>query len=53
MPQRYGLPLSKKQRKLFEVWSKSDPIDDWEREKNKRVNLIQGNTNPFIDHSPY
>ena len=46
---RYGLPISKKQRRLFEVWNRSDPIDEWERVKNKRVMEIQGNGNEFVE----
>lgn len=45
---RYALPISKKQRKLFDIWNKSDPLDAWEVEKNLRVMEIQGNGNKFI-----
>nr|WP_227665257.1 endonuclease [Magnetococcus marinus] len=44
----YGLPISKKQRRLFDVWNREDPVDDWERERNRRIERIQGNANPFI-----
>lgn len=40
MRDAYGLKISDKQQKLFEVWSKLDPIADWEAEKNKRIELI-------------
>ena len=34
----------------MEVWDKQDPIDEWERIKNKRVQKLQGNSNKFIDN---
>jgi deoxyribonuclease-1 len=40
--------ISKKNKKLFEAWAKQDPIDDWERERARRIKAIQGNENPFI-----
>ncbi|AXH14753.1 deoxyribonuclease [Malaciobacter mytili LMG 24559] len=45
---KYKMPISKQQKKLFEVWNKQDPVDEWEREKNKRVEKIQGDSNIFI-----
>lgn len=27
----YRLPISKKQRQLFMVWNRQDPVDEWER----------------------
>lgn len=30
-------------------WHTQDPPDDWERQRNDRVQAIQGNRNPFID----
>lgn len=32
----------------MEVWNKQDPVDNWERTKNKRVFKLQGNINKFI-----
>lgn len=40
--------ISKKNRKLFEAWDKSDPVDDWERERARRMEKLQGNKNKFI-----
>ncbi len=48
MEKTYGVKISDRQRKLFEVWNKQDPVDDWERERNQRISRIQGNLNPFI-----
>ena len=44
----YQLPIRDKQRKLFERWDKEDPVDAWERQRNKRIQKIQGNGNPFV-----
>lgn len=35
-------------RAVFETWSKEDPPDAWERERNKRIAARQGNANGFI-----
>jgi deoxyribonuclease-1 len=35
-------------RAVFEAWSKEDPPDAWERERNKRISARQGNANAFI-----
>ncbi len=40
--------ISRKNRKLFEAWDKQDPIDDWERERAKRIERFQGNGNVFV-----
>ena len=29
-------------------WSRADPPDPWERERNRRIETQQGNSNPFI-----
>lgn len=46
---RYGLPISNKQRKLFDVWNRGDPVDEWEWRRNKLVMKIQGNGNEFVE----
>jgi len=40
--------ISKKNRKLFESWNKSDPVDEWECERAKRIEKIQGNRNVVV-----
>ncbi len=44
----YGIRISDKQRKLFEVWNKQDPMSEWERIRAERIEAIQGNKNKFI-----
>jgi deoxyribonuclease I len=48
MSDKYNINLSKQERRMMEVWDKQDPIDEWERIKNKRVEKLQGNANPYI-----
>lgn len=40
--------VGKQRRRLFEAWAKADPVDDWERERVRRVLGIQGNENPQV-----
>lgn len=37
--------ISEKNRELFEAWNKEGPIDDWERERARRIEQLQGNNN--------
>ncbi|WP_379910950.1 endonuclease [Marinobacterium aestuariivivens] len=48
MEDRYGMKISRKQRQLFEAWSKQDLIDQWERERSRRIEKIQGHRNQFV-----
>lgn len=48
MEKTYNVKISDKQRKLFEVWDKQDKIDEWEIERAKRIEKIQGNRNTFV-----
>jgi deoxyribonuclease-1 len=40
--------ISKKNRKLFDAWDRHDMVDAWECRRAKRIENIQGNTNPFV-----
>jgi deoxyribonuclease-1 len=44
----YDLKISNKDKKLFEVWNRIDPVDKWELEKNEKVYKIQKNRNEFV-----
>ncbi|MCC5814245.1 MAG: endonuclease [Leptospira sp.] len=48
MEKTYGVRISSKNRRLYEIWNKQDPPDEWEIERNLRIKKIQGNDNPFI-----
>lgn len=47
---RYLKSISKDQEALFRLWNKLDPVDAQELLRNERIELIQGNRNPFIDN---
>ena len=40
--------ISKKNRSMFEEWNRSDPVDEWECERSKRIERIQGNRNEVV-----
>ncbi len=40
--------ISKKNWKLFEAWHKSDPVDEWECERARKIEKIQGNRNKVV-----
>jgi deoxyribonuclease-1 len=48
MEDTYGFKLSDQDRQLFTVWSKQDPPDAWEIERNQRIAAIEGKENRFI-----
>ena len=50
MRDQYGLRISPQQTKLLTAWARLDPVDQWECEKNMRVEQVQGNLNPHISH---
>ena len=33
---------------MFVSWDKQEPVDAWERERNKRIEKLQGNRNLFV-----
>jgi len=40
--------ISKKNKKLFDTWDQSDPVDEWECERAKRIENMQGNRNEVV-----
>ncbi|RXJ79333.1 endonuclease [Arcobacter sp. F2176] len=42
------MKISKQEKQLFNAWNKLDPVDEWEIERNKRIEKIQLNTNIFV-----
>ena len=44
------LPYKSNAVATLKEWSANDPPDDHERHRNKEIQQIQGNRNPFIDH---
>lgn len=48
MEHTYGVNISSQQRQTLTAWNKTDPVDAWERERDRRIAQIQGNHNPFV-----
>lgn len=48
MSETYKIKLTDPQRKMFEAWSQADPVDNWERLRDRRIEAAQGNRNPFV-----
>jgi deoxyribonuclease I len=48
MTATYKIRLTMAQRDMFEAWSKSDPVDEWEKLRDRRIEAVQGNKNPFV-----
>ena len=40
--------ISEQNKKLFKEWDIIDPVDSWECERAKRIEIIQGNRNIFV-----
>ena len=40
--------ISNKNEKLFAAWNKMDPVDQWECERTKRIEPLQGNPNHIV-----
>lgn len=48
MAQTCAVPLTATQRRMLTRWSADDPVDDWERLRDERVEAAQGNRNPWV-----
>jgi deoxyribonuclease I len=40
--------ITDQERALFEKWAEADPVDKWECEREKLIENLQGNENPFV-----
>ncbi len=49
MADTYELKLFDKQVAILEKWNRADPPDDFEKQRNDKIENIQGNRNPYID----
>lgn len=49
MRDTYGIEISRQQQQLFTAWDRMDAIDDWERERNRRIAAIQGTGNAYVE----
>lgn len=48
MHDRYNMRMSRQQQKLMMAWDKQFPVNDWERERDKRIASRMGHSNPFV-----
>jgi endonuclease I len=46
----YNIPLDSSQESVLRQWNKKFPPTATEVERSKRVQKVQGNINPFVDH---
>lgn len=47
---RYDLPIDPVQEAFLRKWNREDPVDDVERDRNNKIEEVQGNRNPFVDY---
>lgn len=50
---RYSIPIDSDEEETLKSWNHLDPVDAEELERNDKIEKIQGNRNPFIDHPEY
>lgn len=50
---RYGKSIPDHEEAALRRWHKEDPVDDAERARNDRIENLQHNRNPFIDHPEF
>lgn len=48
MHQRYGLSMSRQDKQLMCAWARQYPVDEWERQRNKRIVQWQGEGNFLV-----
>ena len=49
----YNQKIDDKQEKVLRKWHKEDPVDANEIARNDKVEALQNNRNPYIDHPEY
>jgi deoxyribonuclease-1 len=49
MNYEYGAPIDPEMGELLVTWHFADPPDDMEKERNNKIENIQGTRNPYID----
>ena len=50
---RYHKKIGAAEEKTLREWSKEDPVSDYERKRNDRIENFQHNRNPFVDHPEF
>lgn len=49
----YDKSIGQPEEETLRRWNKEDPIDAKEKSRNERIEVIQGNRNPFIDNPEF
>jgi len=50
---RYGKTIDASEEAALRVWNKEDPVDETERGRCNKIENVQHNRNPFIDHPEF
>lgn len=48
MSDRYHLRLSKQDRRLYDIWNRQYPVNEWEQWRNRSNACAQGNANQYV-----
>lgn len=46
--ERYSVDTSQEEMKIFKLWDEEDAVSQWECIKDKKVEVMQGNSNRFV-----
>ncbi|RAL23869.1 hypothetical protein DL240_06890 [Lujinxingia litoralis] len=50
---RYELPIESREEAVLRQWHCEDPPDDFERQRNDLIQMLQSNRNPFVDRPDF
>lgn len=50
---RYGKRIDNQEEAALRQWNKEDPVDEAEKTRNDKIENVQHNRNPFIDHPEF
>lgn len=45
---RYKLNMSRQQQQVLMAWDKQHPVTAWEKQRDQRIAIIMGHSNPFV-----
>lgn len=49
MRDKYNFKIPEEQLNMFLLWHKLDPPSEWEKERDKRIKELQGDSNPYVN----
>jgi|TARA_R110001583_G_scaffold193083_2_gene360682 deoxyribonuclease-1 len=53
MHDRYGVVFQIGELEMFQSWNETDPVSDWEIERDRRIVQVQGFGNPWVENSAH